>query len=541
MKSPIQQIRLAACLVVIVLGVAFAGSTSLADTPVIYETQEMMATDGGNLQWFGTEVDVDGETALVGAFDDRANGLYLSGAAYVFARDASGIWVEDAKLQPNDASALDYFGCCVAVHGELALVGAPEQTDFGLAGTGAAYAFTRQPTGEWTETAKLLSSDGAFNDAFGSSLAVEGDTALIGAPYHNSLGVSDSGAVYVLTRDASGIWSEQSKLVAGDAGRFAHFGASVSLHGDTAVIGAGNESSGGLRSNGAAYVFTRDPSGMWFEQAKLVAGDAASFDYFGRSVAVADDTALVGAPQKDSNGLENSGAVYVFTRDAGGMWSEQARLVASDAVGNGQFGRVSYDGQGALIGAPHQDTAYIFTRNATGMWTEQARLQASEAQTNASFGGGAIDGSIAVVGAPGTTDNGYFPIGAAYVFELPSLTTPVEIDLKPGNRRNVVNPAKQGCLWVAILSDSKFDALQVVPASVAFGSGAASPDRYRVKDVNRDRQPDLMLRFRVPEVGLQCGDTEIELTGVTYAGDGITGTDAVKTVGCKKPKKAKKE
>ena len=118
----------------------------------------------------------------------------------------------------------------------------------------------------------------------------------------------------------------------------------------------------------------------------------------------------------------------------------------------------------------------------------------------------------------------------------------IGIDFKPGNRRNVINPNSKGRLWVAVVSDGESDALQVDPATVALGAGEASPDRYRVKDVNRDRLPDLMLRFRTPEVGLQCGDTDVELTGEIYAGDSIVGSDKVKTVGCKKkPKKGKKK
>jgi hypothetical protein len=117
----------------------------------------------------------------------------------------------------------------------------------------------------------------------------------------------------------------------------------------------------------------------------------------------------------------------------------------------------------------------------------------------------------------------------------------VAIDFKPGNTRNVINPRSKGRFWLAILSDAEIDALQVDPESVALGEGGASPDRYRVKDVNRDRMPDLMLRFRTPEVGFQCGDREVELIGETYAGDSIIGSDSVKTVGCKKLKNGNKK
>jgi hypothetical protein len=126
--------------------------------------------------------------------------------------------------------------------------------------------------------------------------------------------------------------------------------------------------------------------------------------------------------------------------------------------------------------------------------------------------------------------------------EVRSAQLYASIDIKPGNGRNVINPRSKGRFWAAMLSDEDFDALQIDPATVALGPAEALPDRYRVKDVNRDRLPDLMLRFRTPEVGLQCGDTEVGLTGETYAGESIIGTDKVKTVGCKKkPKKGKKK
>lgn len=155
----------------------------------------------------------------------------------------------------------------------------------------------------------------------------------------------------------------------------------------------------------------------------------------------------------------------------------------------------------------------------------------------------ASDGTFLVASANGDQEAGPFA-GAAYLFDVSEIiptAVQVPLDFRPGNPRNVINPKKQGKFWVAVLSADNFDALQVAPETMALGPGAASPDRYRVKDVNRDRLPDLMLRFRTPEVGIQCRDTEVELTGETYAGDSIIGTDVVKTVGCEKPKNGKKK
>jgi hypothetical protein len=385
----------------------------------------------------------------------------------------------------------------VALDGDTAVIGAYRSDDSGTTWNGAAYVFTRIG-GIWAEQAKLLASDKAYRDYFGTSVALDGDTAVIGASLSDDSGTTDNGAAYVFTR-AGGIWTEQAKLLASDKAREDYFGYSVALDGDTAVIGAtgvygGTGPHSDENTNGAAYVFTR-VDGIWTEQAKLLASDKAG-DAFGRSVALDGDTAVIGAFLSDDSGTTGNGAAYAFTR-IGGIWTEQAKLLASDKADGDEFGSSV-----------------------------------------------ALDGDTAVIGASRSDDSGTINNGGAYAFDVSWLlpTIDIAIDVKPGNLGNVINPRSRGRFWVAVLSDSEFDALQVDPATVAFGRGEASPDRYRVKDVNRDRVPDLMLRFRTPEVGLQCGDTEVELTGKTYAGDSIVGTDAVKTIGCKKkPKDGKKK
>jgi len=178
---------------------------------------------------------------------------------------------------------------------------------------------------------------------------------VIGAD-REATGGSNAGAVYVFTR-SGGAWVEQAKLMASDAQASDQFGVSVSVSGDTAVIGADREATGGSNA-GAVYVFTRS-GGAWVEQAKLMASDAQANDVFGASVAVSGDTAVIGAYFEDTGG-SSAGAAYVFTR-SGGAWVEQAKLMASDAQASDVFGAsVAVSGDTAVIGASNADAAYIF-------------------------------------------------------------------------------------------------------------------------------------------------------------------------------------
>ena len=214
---------------------------------------------------------------------------------------------------------------------------------------GSAYVFTRDGSGLWRQQAKLTASDAAEDDEFGRSVAISGDTVVIGA-CGNEVAGSDSGSAYVFTSDGSGSWTQQAKLTASDAASSDNVGYSVAVSGDTAVIGAWGDAEGGS-SSGSAYVFTRDGSGSWTQQAKLTASDAAAGDAFGRSVAVSGDTAVIGANWDDNPGL-NSGSVYVFTRGGIGSWAQQAKLPAPDDAENVWFGNsVAVNGGTAVIGA----------------------------------------------------------------------------------------------------------------------------------------------------------------------------------------------
>ena len=496
-------------------------------TPI--EVAKLTASDGASYDAFGVSVAVDGDTALIGSWGDDDNGEN-SGSAYVFTRNA-GVWTEQAKLTASDGTDFDYFGHSVAVDGDTALIGASEDDDNGLY-SGSAYVFTRN-AGVWTEQAKLTASDGASGAIFGWSVAVDGDTALIGA--------YGTGSAYVFTRNA-GVWTEQAKLTASDRASGDTFGINVAVDGDTALIGAPRDDDNGLYS-GSAYVFTRN-AGVWTEQAKLTASDGASGDAFGVSVAVDGDTVLIGSWGDDDNG-EFSGSAYVFTRNAG-VWTEQAKLTASDGASVDDFGvSVAVDGNTALIGANEDDdngensgSAYVFTRNA-GVWTEQAKLTASDGASDDEFGVSvAVDGDTALIGSWHDDDNGESS-GSAYVFSLISETV-VTIDIKPGKDPNIINIKSGGFIPVAILTEGEFDALQVDPNTAKFGPSEAIAERYKVKDVGRDGDEDLLLYFRIQQTGIACSDTQATLVGELYDGSDIMGTDSIKTVGCK-PKKYDKK
>ena len=212
---------------------------------------------------------------------------------------------EQAKLTASDATAGDRFGFSVSIDGNTAVVGALLHDDDGLS-SGSAYVFVRS-AGIWTQQAKLTASDAAANDLFGISVAIDGDTAVIGASGDRDAGFN-TGSAYVFVRSGTS-WTQQAKLTAGDAAADDTFGFSVSIDGDTAVVGAPFDDDAGNFS-GSAYVFVRSGT-SWTQQAKLTASDAAAGDLFGFSVSIDGDTAVVGVLLDDDAGT-SSGSAYVF-------------------------------------------------------------------------------------------------------------------------------------------------------------------------------------------------------------------------------------
>ena len=367
------------------------------ETEVTELTLRLIASDRDTWDFFGRAVAISGDRAIIGAYYDDDNGSN-SGSAYIFERGAGGTWTETEKLLAGDGTAGDHFGGAVAISGDWAIVGAPRAAG----DSGAAYIFERGAGGTWTETEKLLADDGVPDDSFGGAVAMSGDQAIVGATGDDDKGDA-SGSAYVFERDAGGTWTQTQKLLASDGAEDDAFGGALAISGDRAVIGATGDDDKGDWS-GSAYIFERNPDSTWgqtgpepgkrYETAKILASDGAADDYFGWSaVAIDGDRAVVGAPGDDDKGYA-SGSAYIFDRDAGGTWGqtgpepgkryETAKILADDGAEYDRFGgAVAIGGDRAIVGASGHDgsrgLAYVFERDAGGDWTETEMLVAGDA------------------------------------------------------------------------------------------------------------------------------------------------------------------
>lgn len=406
------QPTIASLLAASLLGLATAAAQNVCSPE---PNAEWAAVDAASGDQFGYRVFVRGDTAIVGAPFDDHTGANDAGSAYVF-REVGGHWLRIAKLTASDAAASDLFGSAVTVSGYTAVVGAPGDA----ANAGSIYVF-REIGGVWQQVAKRQASDAAAGDAFGSNVALDGDTLLIGAPADDHAAGVNAGSAYVL-RDFDGAWEEIDKLVANDAAADDRFGTSLALSADTALIGAEGDDDAGIDS-GSAYVF-REIDG-WEQIAKPAANDAAAGDRFGRSVALSASTALIGADGNDDAGGD-SGSAYVF-REIGGNWQQVVKLSATDAAAGDQFGySVAVRGDMAVVGAPalgspenHPGAAYAF-REVGGVWQSVAKLTAHGFATIDYFGWSvALRGDTVVIGAPVDDPDAVVDAGAVYVFALP--------------------------------------------------------------------------------------------------------------------------
>lgn len=446
---------------------------------------------------FGVAIAVSGDTVVVGATgeasgatgvngDQADNSTFNAGAAYVFVRSGSG-WTQQAYLKASNTDAEDGFGASVSVSGDTVVVGAAgeasnaigvggNQADNSASNAGAAYVFVRGGS-DWTQQAYLKASNTAASDRFGVSVAVSGDTVIVGADGEdsNATGIdgaqaddsaSNAGAAYVFTRSGNS-WTQQAYLKASNTDQGDSLGISVAISGDTAVVGSsledsnatgidGDQADNSAVGSGAAYVFIRSGS-SWTQQAYLKASNTDGADQFGFSVAISDDTVLVGAPAEDSsatgvdgnqsdNAAPAAGAAYAFIR-SGSNWTQQAYLKASTTDTSDQFGiSVAVSGDSSVVGAPGEASsatgvdgnqadnsavaagaAYAFARSGSS-WTQQAYLKASNTDADDRFGiAVTVSGATVMAGAFGEdsnatgvngnqADNSASTAGATYVF-----------------------------------------------------------------------------------------------------------------------------
>ncbi|HUS37565.1 MAG TPA: FG-GAP repeat protein [Verrucomicrobiae bacterium] len=463
-------------IMVALAAMSFTSAPALAATPLdIAQQAYLKASNTDRADQFAHAVAISGNTVVVGAqYEDsnstgvngsQANNSAIdSGAAYVFVRDGTN-WTQQAYLKASNTGAGDRFGYSVAVSDDTIVIGAVKEdsNSTGVNGSqannsaidsGAAYVFVRDGT-NWTQQAYLKASNTGPGDLFADTLAISGDTIVVGAFQEgsNATGVNGnqandnalgSGAAYVFVREGTN-WAQQAYLKASNTQAGDGF-FKVGVSGDTIVVGAvfeasnaagvnGNELNNSAAKSGAAYVFVREGTN-WSQQAYLKASNTGTGDWF-FNVAISGDTILVGAMNESSNATgvngnqannsaTSSGAAYVFVRE-GTNWSQQAYLKASNTGAGDEFGwAVSLSGDTAVIGAHlessnavgvngvetnnlafHSGAAYVFVREGTN-WVQHAYLKASNTGANDEFGGGpdgspgtsvAVSADMVVIGA----------------------------------------------------------------------------------------------------------------------------------------------
>lgn len=342
--------------------------------PLVWVEQEVTASDGAASDQFGWSVAIAGPTALVGAPFHTVNGNAAQGAVYVYT-ESNGAWSQTAELTSSDGAAYDRFGTSAALSGTTALVGAWNHQVGGNAAQGAVYVYT-ESNGAWSQTAELTASDGAANDIFGEAVAFVGITALVGAPQHVFNGSGTTGAAYVFTT-TGGIWRQAAELSLIAAGGVdLGYSVAITSSGTIALVGAPFHTINGHAAQGAVFVYTEQPGG-WANTSNystmLTALDGAANDRFGYSVADSGTTVLVGAPYHTVNGNADQGAAYVYT-ETNGIWSQAAELAASDGLASNFLGSsVALDGATAVVGANNVGSyvlpAYVYIEPAGGWAT----------------------------------------------------------------------------------------------------------------------------------------------------------------------------
>jgi len=342
----------------------------------------------------GTSVALRGDVAVVGAALRGGDGTAL-----VYRR-SSAAWPEEQVLFASDAAADDAFGQAVGVEGDVVVVGAP-----GRGGVGAVYVY-RWNGAVWQEVQILIASDAATGDEFGASVAIRGDVLAVGARARDCGAVIDCGAVYVYRFDGSG-WTGEQRITASDASVNARFGFSVDANDTRVLVGSPNKGCGTFNNCGLAYSYDWNGS-AWTGEVKLQGIGLGAGDWYGSSVALDGDYAMVGSPQDDL-GAANAGTAYRFQR-SGATWTQLNRFSPSDPLAAAQFGSsVALDvaGERLLVGAAFANapgatgtgTVYVFRKNVTG-WVELGKLNASGLGAGDQFGGAiALGGSFAIVSA----------------------------------------------------------------------------------------------------------------------------------------------
>jgi subtilisin-like proprotein convertase family protein len=309
---------------------------------------EITASDVKPFDHFGCAVDISDNIAIIGASGDDKTQIQ-AGSAYVF-RYINNVWTEEFKIVANDGALNDNFGQSVAVSADHVIIGANEDDDSGM-NSGSAYIYAYDVNAlQWKEQGKLTAADGEAFDNFACSVDIAGDYAIIGADRNDDLG-SISGSAYIFKREMNQ-WYQQAKLIPEDVNAYDHFGYDVAISENFAVIGAYSDDTFDPKS-GYAYVF-ENRNGTWQQITKLIPSDSAGEDAFGCSVSISGNHILVGAYGNEDHG-RRSGAAYIFQK-VQDNWTEITKISARNGKANDYFGySVAISGQRALVGAYGDD------------------------------------------------------------------------------------------------------------------------------------------------------------------------------------------
>lgn len=384
----------------------------------------LTASDPGMYDAFGWGVSIDGDYAIAGAHTNDDNGS-SSGSAYMYKKDANGTYVQIQKLLALDAEPGDFFGYKVAISGSYAIVGAYGDDDNGT-DAGSAYIFTNDGSDHFVQTVKLIGLDTAAGDEFGRQVAINNDYAVVGAWADDDNGTS-SGSIYIFKNSGSGVFVQTQKIIAYDAEAFDNFGRSVAIDGDYLIIGSKNDLAP-VFGTSSAYIYKKDVTGTFSFIGKIHSSDNNVND-FGNSVDINAQYAVVGASGNDDNN-SNAGSAYIFKNDGNDNFIETNKLLALDAAAGDFFGySVCIEGNYAVIGAYGNDdngsnsgSAYIFENDGNGNFIQIEKLLASDAAASDQFGAEiAISTNHIIIGAHDNTINfngyDYTGAGSAYIFK----------------------------------------------------------------------------------------------------------------------------
>jgi hypothetical protein len=331
----------------------------------------------------------------------------------------SSLTFTQTKLLAADAAQYNYFGLSVAVRGDTAIVGAYGKSDL-VRNAGAAYAFTRN-AGSWTQQARLGTSSPLIDAYLGATVATNGSYTAAGAPYA-SVGAQNDGVVYLFS---NATWQQQTILLPNDPDSLSQFGNALAINDNTLFVGAPMHDSFGVNA-GAVYVFTFDGA-SWVQQQKLIGVDTAPGDRFGSALALNDGWLAVSAPLHSSPGSPG-GAVYLFEFD-GVSWVQRYKVGAPDTIAGDRFGSaIALDDGWLAVGVPlHRfvgsasGAVYLFEFNGTA-WVQRQKFVASDTAGSDQFGSAlALENRRLVVGAPLHNSNGPAS-GAVYIFERATTT-----------------------------------------------------------------------------------------------------------------------